>query len=231
LPKEKAKYKEQRKQKRENMITKTTPKKELAVDRPVLIQAVNLRRATIHIKGTAPLIQHSWNEKSKEMLRMTAAERRKVPKTARNPEAEFLAATCWCEDGQYGIPAMAVKSAMIEVAHKDAGLPKTTVRKALRFKNAGIIPMQCSEPKMREDIVRIGNNQTDIRYRPEFENWGAEISFDYDADLLTIHDVINLTNRAGFSVGIGEWRPEKNGEHGTFEVDTDKPTKDEAVTN
>ena len=213
------------------MITKTTPKKELAINRPVLIQAVNLRRATIYIKGTAPLIQHSWNEKSKEMLRMTAAERRKIPKTARNPEAEFLAATCWCEDGQYGIPAMAVKSAMIEVAHKDAGLPKTTVRKALRFKNAGIIPMQCSEPKMREDIVRIGNNQTDIRYRPEFENWGAEISFDYDADLLTIHDVINLTNRAGFSVGIGEWRPEKNGEHGTFEVDTDKPTKDEAVTN
>ena len=202
------------------MITKTTPKKEKAENRPVLIQAVNLRRATIHIRGTAPLIQHSWNEKSKEMLRMTAAERRKVPKTARNPEAEFLAATCWTADGQYGIPAMAVKSAM----------PKTTVRKALRFRVTGIIPMQCSEPKMREDIVRIGNNQTDIRYRPEFEEWGAEISFDYDADLLTIHDVINLTNRAGFSVGIGEWRPEKNGENGTFEVDTDKATTDEAAT-
>ena len=75
------------------------------------------------------------------------------------------------------------------------------------------------------------NPRTVLVNRPEFENWGAEISFDYDADLLTIHDVINLTNRAGFSVGIGEWRPEKNGEHGTFEVDTDKPTKDEAVTN
>ena len=208
------------------MKTKTIPKQEATNERPVLIQAVNLRRATIHIKGTAPLIQHSWSEKSKDMLRMTAAERRKVPKKARNPEAEFLAATCWCADGSYGIPAMAVKSAMIEVAHKDAGLPKTTVRKALRFRVAGVIPMECSEPKMREDIVRIGNNQTDIRYRPEFEEWGAEISFDYDADLLTIQDVINLTNRAGFSVGIGAWRPEKNGEHGTFEVDLDRPTID-----
>jgi len=212
------------------MKTKTIPEQEATKERPVLIQAVNLRRATIHIKGTAPLIQHSWSEKSKDMLRMTAAERRKVPKKARNPEAEFLAATCWCADGSHGIPAMAVKSAMIEVAHKDAGLPKTTVRKALRFRVAGVIPMECSEPKMREDIVRIGNNQTDIRYRPEFEEWGAEISFDYDADLLTIQDVINLTNRAGFSVGIGEWRPEKNGEHGTFEVDLDRPTIDEPAS-
>ena len=212
------------------MKTKTIPKQEATNERPVLIQAVNLRRATIHLKGTAPLIPHSWSAKSKDMLRMTAAERRKVPKKARNPEAEFLAATCWCADGSYGIPAMAVKSAMIEVAHKDAGLPKTTVRKALRFRVAGVIPMECSEPKMREDIVRIGNNQTDIRYRPEFEEWGAEISFDYDADLLTIQDVINLTNRAGFSVGIGEWRPEKNGEHGTFEVDLDRPTIDEPAS-
>ena len=212
------------------MKTKTIPKQEATNERPVLIQAVNLRRATIHIKGTAPLIQHSWSEKSKDMLRMTAAERRKVPKKARNPEAEFLAATCWCADGSYGIPAMAVKSAMIEVAHKDAGLPKTTVRKALRFRVAGVIPMECSEPKMREDIVRIGNNQSDIRYRPEFEEWGAEISFDYDADLLTIQDVINLTNRAGFSVGIGEWRPEKNGEHGTFDEDLDRPRIDEPAS-
>ena len=218
------------KTKAEKMITEATPKKETANERPVLIQAVNLRRATVYIRGTSPLIQHSWSEKSKEMLRMTAAERRKVPKTARNPEAEFLAATCWCEGGGYGIPAMAVKSAMIEVAHKDAGLPKTTVRKALRFRVSGIIPMECSEPTMREDIVRIGNNQTDIRYRPEFAEWGAEISFDYDADLLTIRDVVNLTNRAGFSVGIGEWRPEKNGEYGTFEVDTDRATLDEPAT-
>lgn len=161
---------------------------------------------------------------------MTAAERRKVPKAGRDPEVEGLASTYWCEDGGYGIPAMAVKSAMIEAAHKDTGLAKTTVRKALRFRNAGLIPMECCEPTLREDIVRIGVNQTDIRYRPEFAEWGAKISFVYDADLLTIGDVVNLTNRAGFSVGIGEWRPEKNGENGTFEVDPGRETIDEPAS-
>ena len=198
--------------------------------RGLVIQAINLRRATVQIRGTAPLIQHAWNEKSKEMLRMTAAERRKVPKVGRNPEAEGLAATYWCEDGGYGIPAMAVKSAMIEAAHKDTGLARTTVRKALRFRTAGVLPMECCEPTLREDIVRVGINQTDIRYRPEFAEWGAKISFDYDADLLTIGDVVNLTNRAGFSVGIGEWRPEKNGENGTFEVDPGSETIDEPAS-
>ncbi len=210
--------------------TKKKKKSGTTSKRGLLIKAMNLRRATVPIRGTAPLIQHSWDEKSREMLRLTAAERRKIPKVARKPEAEGLAATYWCEDGGYGIPAMAVKAAMIEAAHRDTGLARTTVRKALRFRTAGLIPMECCEPTLREDIARVGINQTDLRYRPEFAEWGAKISFVYDADLLTIGDVVNLMNRAGFSVGIGEWRPEKNGENGTFEVDPGSETIDEPAS-
>jgi len=199
--------------------------------RGLLIQAMNLRRATVCIRGTAPLIQHSWNEKSRAFLKLSAAERRKIPRAPRDPEGEGAGATYWCEDGGYGIPAMAVKCAMIEAAHKDIGLPKTTVKKALRFRTAGLIPLECCEPTLREDIVRVGINQTDIRYRPEFAEWGAEISFVYDADLLTIGDVVNLVNRAGFSIGIGEWRPECKGENGTFEVDPTRDTIDEPVSS
>jgi hypothetical protein len=190
------------------------------------ILPVKLREAKLWIKGTAPLIQHNWSEKALNMLRMTSAERRKQPKVARDPSGEGSAACYRTESGEYGLPAMAVKSAMIQVAHRDAGLPRTTVRKAIRFREAGVIPMHCSEPKIREDVCRVGMNQTDLRYRPEFSEWSAEITFLYDADLLTISDVINLVNRAGFSVGIGEWRPEKDGEYGTFEVDPEMPVSD-----
>ena len=202
--------------------------KEKKQENTLLIKPINRRKASIWIKGTAPLIQHAWSEKSLKMLRMTPAERRKADKT-RDPAQEGEAATYRTEGGGYGLPAMAVKCAMIEVAHKDTGLPRTTVRKALRFSHAGVIPMQCSDPVIREDIVRVGMGATDLRYRPEFAEWSAEVEFIYDADLLTIQDVVNLVDRAGFSVGVGEWRPEKDGEYGTFEVDRSMPLGDQAV--
>ncbi len=118
---------------------------------------------------------------------------------------------------------MAVKSAMLDSAHKDRGLPRTEVARALRFVTNGVIPMRCSEPIIREDIVRVGNGKTDLRYRPEFAEWSVDIELVYDADIINPSDIINLANRAGHSVGIGEWRPQKYGEHGRFEVDTTQP--------
>lgn len=183
------------------------------------------------IVGVAPYLCHAWSEKAKEMLRMTAAERKKRPKVARNPVEEAELGTYRVKggpsDGDYGVPAMAIKTAMIDSAHKDRGLAKTDVKKALRFKHGGIIPLRCSKPEIREDIVRVGMNQTDIRYRNEFAEWSVEVELVFDAEILTAQDIINLANRAGFATGIGEWRPQNGGEHGRFEVDSTQPITEE----
>ena len=36
--------------------------------------------------------------------------------------------------------------------------------------------------------------------------------------MVTAEQLIGFFNLAGFSVGIGEWRPERNGDHGMFHV-------------
>jgi hypothetical protein len=41
--------------------------------------------------------------------------------------------------------------------------------------------------------------------------------------LLQRDDVLALVDRAGFGVGICEWRPEKGGEFGRFEIDQNVP--------
>jgi len=143
-------------------------------------------------------------------------------RAVRDPEAEFEAASYRTEDGGYGIPVSAVKKALISAAHKDLGIEKTLVRKALFIicdDANGVIPIDTDEPVMREDCVRVGAGSTDLRYRPEFRQWSADIEVEFDSELLTPEAIVNLVERAGFGVGVGESRPEKGGEWGRFEVD------------
>lgn len=196
----------------------------------IMIKPIVAARVTFGIKqrGDSPMVQHAWSEKALEMLRMTAAERRKRDKVARNPEEEALACQYKTAVGVPGIPAMAFKSALVGAAHKDLGLEKTLVRKGLFIvcdDPDGVLPMEYGSFEIREDIVRVGIGQTDIRYRPEFRDWSCIVTAEIDMQLLTEQDVVNLVNRAGFGVGIGEWRPEKGGEWGRFEVDVTVPIK------
>ena len=70
---------------------------------------------------------------------------------------------------------------------------------------------------MREDMVRVSMT-SDIRYRGEFRQWAVDLPLRFNAAALSLEQIVALFHVAGFSVGVGEWRPEKNGQYGTFEV-------------
>jgi len=198
----------------------------------ITLKPITQSNLSFWIKGTSPLIQHAWSDKGLKMLRMTAAERKKQPKVARDPDREASDACYRTDDGQYGIPLTAFKAALIGAAHKDFGLEKTLLRKAFFIPSTdsnSITPIEADDYIIREDIVRIGANQTDIRYRPQFTEWRANIVAQIDSELLRPEDIVNLVNRAGFSVGIGEWRPEKGGEFGRFELDTSAPFEEVGI--
>ena len=73
-------------------------------------------------------------------------------------------------------------------------------------------------PVMREDMVRIGNGSADLRYRGEFRNWSMEFIMEYNASgNMTIEQILNCIDAGGFVCGIGEWRPEKDGDYGLLE--------------
>ena len=72
----------------------------------------------------------------------------------------------------------------------------------------------------REDIVRLpgSKNTPDLRYRAEFKNWRAKLTIEYNPAVIQPEHIVNLVEISGFAVGIGENRPEKGGDWGTFEV-------------
>ncbi len=172
------------------------------------------------IEGRTSLIQHKWSEKAKEQMRAKHAGKKTKTREVRDPEAEGQAATYYTTDGRYGIPVKGLKASIIGAAHKDLGIEKTLVRKALFIPcddANDVLAMECDDPILREDYVRVGQS-TDLRYRPEFAKWAVTFDLEYDADLLTVDDIANLINRAGFGVGLCEWRPEKGGENGRFKL-------------
>jgi hypothetical protein len=75
------------------------------------------------------------------------------------------------------------------------------------------------EPIMREDVVRVGNGGTDLRYRPQFTEWSTTLEVTYVRSMLTRESVLSLIEAGGLGVGVGEWRPEKKGDMGTFMID------------
>lgn len=187
----------------------------------IQLKPMFIERRQFTIESLSPLIQHAWSQKALQQMRDKHAGKKTKNRDVRDPNAEFQEAMYRTRDGQYGIPAVNLKSAIVCAAHKDLGVEKTLVRKGLFICAAPedpILPMRCAEPVMREDCVRVGVGSTDLRYRPQFDWWELDFIVEFDAELLTDGVIASLIDRAGFGVGLHEWRPERSGEFGRFRV-------------
>lgn len=82
-----------------------------------------------------------------------------------------------------------------------------------------MIEIHSDAPVMREDMVKVGMGAADIRYRGEFRNWWADLTISYNANgQYSIEQIINIINAGGYACGVGEWRPERDGQYGMFHV-------------
>lgn len=216
----------------------------------IKLKPINRRLVTVRLVGVSPLICHKWSEKAKRQIREKQQLGKKTKnRELRDPEQEMQDATYWVDEECTipGLPVVAVKTAIIGAAHNDLGVPKTLLRKALFIYPAGrdaLVPLEFASkgsgegmkdgnyPKgeLTEDVVRVGQGSTDLRYRPYFYDWAATTRWEIDADMLQVPDFLTLIDRAGFGVGICEWRPEKGGEYGRFRIDPEFNVTDEPLT-
>lgn len=173
------------------------------------------KRAEVVIEGTTPLITHKWSEKAKKMM-LDKQQKKAVEREAKDIDIEFHSSYYRLPDGGYGFPAIGVKMAMVR-AGKLLGVAMTDSRCAFHV-DGEFIKIEGSEPEAREDMVRLSSGVADIRYRAQFTNWKSTITLSFNSNLISLDDLKVFLESAGFSVGIGEWRPEKNGRSGMFRV-------------
>lgn len=180
------------------------------------ISPLEIGRLSLTLIGDTPLICHRWSEKAKKQIKDKQAKKARQAKEARDPEAEYQASLYPMPGGKgYGFPSVAFKNAAVRAAN-DAGMKMTEARRA--FHVAGEYVAIDGEPSMREDMVRIGAGVADIRYRGQFETWRVTLRVSFNSRVISAEQVVNLFNLAGFGVGVGEWRPERNGPFGMFHI-------------
>jgi hypothetical protein len=141
----------------------------------------------------------------------------KQAKQAKDPEKDFEESLYPHPYGGYGFPVVAFKSAAVDACSHIDGVTKVLARGA--FHIDGELAQIAGTPTSREDMVRIGQGVADIRYRGEFAEWSTELHIRYNANVLSPEQIGNLFNTAGFAIGVGEWRPAKDGSYGMFHVE------------
>ncbi len=188
----------------------------------ILIKALNLEQVNATIEGMSELVTHGWSEQAKNTLRNQGTGRRTRLREKRNPEHAFELARYKLSNGSDGFPVTGIKKALVTVAHVHLGVAKTVVQRGLFIEaDEGLLvrlQYDGKAPMLREDIVRLKGDAPDLRYRPEYRKWKIDLRITYDADLLNAETIFNLLERAGWGIGIGEWRPEKGGMWGRFRV-------------
>ena len=204
------------------------------------IRPIEIKKVTVRVVGDTPLIMHAWSEKAKRMMleaQMGIAKGKK--KEVKNPADDFIRSMYWLtpmpEDGtmesfeeaiangaRFGFPVTAFKQAAISAAYRMGwAKDKMSMRGAFYIDSDenGMIEIHSDTPEMREDMVKVGMGTADIRYRGEFKNWYADLTISYTANgQYSLENIVNIINAGGYVCGVGEWRPEREGQNGMFHV-------------
>ena len=183
-----------------------------------------LRRIEIEIRGTQPLLINRFGEQ--EQAEKTT--RRVRVQENIDPREEATKKANIAPDGTYYFSAFAIPNALSNAggSHKQKGSRKTlrfVVPSAVRMESDTVTILNGKGPATSFEVdsrpVTIPSTKGRVmRHRPRFNQWGARFALIVNDDLIDPQTVHQLLNEAGQGIGIGDFRPEKRGPFGTFQV-------------
>lgn len=206
--------------------------KKKAVEK-VIIAPLRMRTVMVRIRGTAPYMQLRFSQKA--INKMTATQlagsqsNSKKKREPRDFEEDYQQAFHRFPDGAAGIPASSIRAACIS-ACRMCNFKMTFAKLSIFVEADGYdvvdsVPLIRihGEPKSTTMPVRNANGSADLRVRPVWEEWHADVRMRFDEDQFSLNDALNLLARAGAQVGIGEGRPDSKNSpgigFGTFDID------------
>jgi hypothetical protein len=198
----------------------------MGTQKSVEILEFSIREVVIPIVGVSPLIVHAWSKKAMKMMEDKQGGKAKNKKhEIKVPLEDYEEAKHKSPQGWEGFPAAGFKAAMIRGAKMIGLVMKDT-------QTSFFIKADCEETqlikingksRMRTDMVRVGMGSADIRYRPEYTEWSANLTIEFNSGIVSLDQIYQLVKAAGYGCGIGEMRPEKTKfNYGRFKLTEEK---------
>lgn len=194
---------------------------------------------TVPLKNApgSPLVVHAFSAKARAMMReaqeLGSLGKKRKPKDPKDFDAVYQGARHISRDGWDGVTCATFRNAMIS-ACRLVGF-KMTIGKLSVFVEADGVSQADGTPLVKiigepvpfEAVVRNQTGVADIRVRPRWDEWSANLRVRYDREQMSDEDIVNLLVRAGQQCGIAEGRPDSTNSFGQgwglFEIDTTKP--------
>lgn len=195
-----------------------------------LSEARSIRVAlAVRCRIVNPMLMHAWSTKALLQMigKMTGHD---VERGKKDIEAEFEASACRNVNGQLIVPCRTIKAAIVGGGGDNCGgvVSKAQLGRELRVRGNGalLVLPKGQEPVRDTRPAATDGGGIDIRTRmliPEGSSF--EFVMEMPPSLNPAH-VMKALVAAGDIMGIGDWRPERGGEYGTFVVDEVLPNKD-----
>lgn len=192
------------------------------VEQNIVIKPPKFSTVEILIEGIAPLVVERFSKKMELMEKMAQgpSAKNKKERTARDYDNEAEEARYRAPENWEGMNAAAFRAGMIS-ACRLVGF-KMTLAKLSVFIEADGFDAKDGIPLIRiygqsETFTAHTRNATgvvDVRSRPMYRQWAANLRIRFDADQFQVSDVINLISRVGLQVGIGAGRPDSKSSPG-----------------
>ena len=204
------------------------------------IPAIALINFPVRIVGDAPLICHAWSHKAKQMILNKHLKKANNGKEIRRPAVEFADCLYWLTEkpnlddltdeeaqevlakvipqSKFGFPTLAFKAAAVDAGFQQKILDKKTTARGA-FHVIGEFAEIEGVPTIREDMVKIGQGIAQPAFRAEFKTWATTLNVKLNTGAMSVEEVVNLFNVGGFGNGVGDWRPARDGNFGTFHVE------------
>jgi hypothetical protein len=191
----------------------------------IVIPPIQKKTALITLVGTTPLMVNNFSTKSKTEMLEKQMKKAKGAKESRNIEKEVEAALYRLSGkNRYGMPASGLKNCAVSACRFIEGVPMTRAKGSffvLEDEN-GLVEIKSKKGYTVDErpvsIGKFGNKTKMIRFRPRFDDWSCTFKVVYNPNIISAEQLLNLYENAGFSVGLCEFRPEKSGNLGMFEV-------------